>query len=254
MTLNIVLPMAGRGSRFTEAGYKLPKPLILVHGVPMIKVVVDNLTPKCEHRFIFIAQQEHIDKYDLTSKFKSYAKNVEVIGIHGITEGQVCTALLAKDFFNNDEPLMNANSDQFIDFDINEYLEAMISRNLDGMIMTMKSQDPKWSYAKTDENGLVVETAEKKVISPDATVGIFNFKHGSDLVRSAEQMIADNIRINNEFYTCPCYNYLIKEGRRIGIYPVGEEYNGMYGLGIPSDLDFFLSHPVSQKVKRGDGI
>ncbi len=247
--LNIVLPMAGRGSRFADAGYVLPKPLIEVHGVPMIKVVVDNLAPKVEHRFIFVAQQEHIDKYDLTPKLKSYAKNVEVIGINGITEGQVCTALLAKKFFNNDEPLMNANSDQFIDFDINEYLDAMNSKNLDGMIMTMKSQDPKWSYAKTDANGLVVETAEKKVISPDATVGIFNFKRGSDLVRSAEQMIADNIRVNNEFYTCPCYNYLIKEGKKIGIYPIGKEYDGMYGLGIPSDLDFFLKHPVSEKVK-----
>jgi len=247
--LNIVLPMAGRSGRFAEAGYELPKPLILVHGVPMVKIVVDNLAPKCEHRFIFVAQQEHIDKYDLMLKLKSYAENTEVIGINGITEGQVCTALLAKKFFDNDEPLMNANSDQFIDFDINEYLDAMDSRNLDGMIMTMKSQDPKWSYAKTDENGFVVETAEKKVISSDATVGIYNFKRGSDLVRSAEQMIANNIRVNNEFYTCPCYNYLIREGRRIGIYSVGEEYNGMYGLGIPSDLDFFLNHPVSQKVK-----
>lgn len=249
--LNIVLPMAGRGSRFAEAGYTTPKPLIEIHGVPMIKVVVDNLTPKCEHRFIFVCQQEHIEKYNLEPKLKSYAKNVEIIGINGITEGQVCTALLAKKFFDNDEPLMNANSDQYIDFDINEYLDAMNSRNLDGMIMTMKSQDPKWSYAKTDENGFVVETAEKKVISEDATVGIFNFAKGSDLVRSAEQMIKDDIRVNGEFYTCPAYNYLIKEGKKIGIFPIGEEYNGMYGLGIPKDLEFFLNHPISERIKQG---
>ena len=251
--LNIVLPMAGRGSRFADVGYTMPKPLIEIHGIPMIKVVVDNLMPRQEHRFIFVAQQEHIDKYDLTPRLKSFAKNVEVIGINGITEGQVCTALLAKKYFNNDEPLMNANTDQFIDLDINEYLDAMNSGNLDGMIMTMKSQDPKWSYLRTDENGMVIETAEKKVISQDATVGIFNFKKGSDLVRSAEQMIADNIRVNNEFYTCPCYNYLIKEGRKIGIYHVGKEYDGMYGLGIPSDLNFFLKHHVSQKVNRNRG-
>ena len=247
--LNIVLPMAGRGSRFAEAGYTLPKPLIPVHGVPMIKVVTDNLKPKCEHRFIYVCQQAHIEQYDLIPKLKSYAKNVEVIGINGITEGQVCTALLAKKFFNNEEPLMNANSDQFIDIDINEYLDNMNSRNLDGMIMTMKSQDPKWSYAKTNENGFVTETAEKKVISQDATVGIFNFRHGYDLVHSAEQMIHDNIRVNGEFYTCPCYNYLIREGKKIGIYHIGEEYNGMYGLGIPKDLNFFLAHPVSQFLK-----
>lgn len=248
--LNIVLPMAGRGSRFAEAGYTTPKPFILVHGVPMIKVVVDNLTPKCEHRFIFVCQQAHIDEYDLIPKLKSYAKNVEVIGINGITEGQVCTALLAKKFFDNDEPLMNANSDQYIDFDINEYLDDMVARNLDGLIMTMKSTDPKWSYARTDKNGYVVETAEKKVISENATVGIFNFARGRDLVRSAEQMIADNIRVNNEFYTCPCYNYLIREGQKIGLYPIGEEYNGMYGLGIPKDLEFFLNHPISQRIKN----
>jgi dTDP-glucose pyrophosphorylase len=246
--------MAGRGSRFADAGYTIPKPLIPVHGVPMIKVVVDNLTPDCEHRFIFICQQSHIDQYDLVPKLKSYAERVEVIGIRGITEGQVCTALLAKKFFDNDEPLMNANSDQFVDFDVNEYLDEMNTRNLDGLIMTMKSQDSKWSYTKTDEDGFVVETAEKKVISTDATVGIFNFARGRDLVRSAEQMIRDNLRVNHEFYTCPCYNYLIREGMKIGIYPVGEEYNGMYGLGIPGDLEFFINHPVSRRYKNDDSF
>lgn len=247
--LNIVIPMAGKGSRFVEAGYKDPKPLISVHGKPMIQVVVENLTPKCEHRFIFICQNQHIKDYDLTKKLKSMTKNVEIIGIDGITEGQVCTVLKAKDLINNDEPLMTANSDQYIDFDINDYLSVMDDKNLDGLIMTMKTDDPKWSYAKTDKNGFVIKTAEKKVISEDATVGIFNFRHGKDLVRSAEQMIADNIRVNNEFYTCPCYNYLIKDGKKIGIYGIGEEYNGMYGLGIPKDLDFFLNHPISEKVK-----
>jgi NDP-sugar pyrophosphorylase family protein len=242
--------MAGRGSRFTEAGYTIPKPLIPIHGTPMIKVVVDNLTPKREHRFIFVCQRSHIERYSLISTLKSYAKNVEVIGIDGITEGQVCTALLAKEFFYDDEPLMNANSDQYIDFDINEYLDAIESRDLDGMIMTMKSQDPKWSYARTDESGFVTETAEKKVISSNATVGIYNFKRGRDLVSAAEEMIKDDIRVNNEFYTCPCYNYLIREGRKIGIYPIGEEYNGMYGLGTPKDLDFFVNCLVSQKITQ----
>ena len=241
--------MAGRGSRFLNAGYKVPKPLIEIHGTPMIKLVVDNLMTKQEHRFIFIAQKQHIEQYDLIPKLKSYAKNVEVIAVDGITEGQICTVLLALKFFDNEEPLMTANSDQYIDIDINEYLDAIESNKYDGMIMTMDSSDPKWSYARVNERGLVVETAEKKVISNNATVGIFNFYRGKDLIHSAKQMIRDNIRVNGEFYTCPAYNYLIKEGKNIGIYPIGEEYNGMYGLGIPKDLEFFLNHEVSKKIK-----
>ena len=242
--LNIVIPMAGRGSRFAEAGYEMPKPLIDVAGRPMIQVVIENLRPDRAHRFIFICQNEHIKKYGLVQKLHSYTKNAEVIGIDGITEGQVCTVLKAKEFIDNDEPVMTANSDQWIDFDINRYLAEMDDRDLDGMIMTMKADDPKWSYARTGADGLVVETAEKKVISNDATVGIFNFARGRDLVRAAEKMISDNIRVNGEFYTCPVYNYLIAEGKKIGTYPIGKEYDGMYGLGTPHDLEWFLSHPI----------
>jgi NDP-sugar pyrophosphorylase family protein len=246
--LNIVIPMAGLGSRFANAGYTDPKPLIKIHGIPMIQVVVNNLKPSIPHRFIFICQNQHIRDYQLEEKLRSYADNVEIIGIDGITEGQVCSVLKAVDFIDNDDPLMSVNADQYIDFDINDYLSYMHSQDLDGLIMTMKANDPKWSYAKC-EGKYVTETAEKKVISDNATVGIFNFKRGRDLVRAANQMISDNIRVNGEFYTCPCYNYLIKEGKKIGIYGIGEEYNGMYGLGIPSDLDFFLNHPISKQVK-----
>ena len=165
--LNIVIPMAGRGSRFADAGYKNPKPLIDVAGKPMIQVVIENLAPKCEHRFIFICQNEHIKAFSLNEKLHSYTKNCEIIGIDGITEGQVCTVLKAKELINNDEPVMTANSDQWIDFDINKYLGQIKEHNLDGMIMTMKADDPKWSFAKTDSNGFVTETAEKKVISND---------------------------------------------------------------------------------------
>ena len=247
--LNIVIPMAGLGSRFSAAGYELPKPLIHVHDVPMIKVVIDNLTPKEPHRFIFICQNTHLEKYQLAKTLKSFTPNAEVIGIDEVTQGQVCTVLKAEKFIDKSEPIMTANSDQFIDFDINEYLDHMRSQNLDGLIMTMKSTDPKWSYVKTNSDGYAIETAEKKVISNDATVGIYNFKSGNDLVRAAHKMIKNNIKVNNEFYTCPCYNYIIEEGKKIGVYSIGEEYNGMYGLGIPKDLDFFMNHQLSKKFK-----
>lgn len=247
--VNIVIPMAGTGSRFANAGYKEPKPLIPIFNKTMIEVVVSNLTPKRKHRFIFVCQNEHIKEYGLKDKLSKLDKNVEIIGIDEITEGQLCTVLKASDFINNEEALMTANSDQYIDFDINDYLDYMESKEYDGFIMTMTSKDEKWSYAKTDDNGIVIETAEKKVISNEATVGIYNFKAGKDLVKASDKMIQDNIRVNGEFYIYPVYNYLIKEGYKTGIYNIGEEYNGMYGLGIPKDLEFFLKHPISERVK-----
>ena len=240
--------MAGLGSRFRKAGYTTPKPLIPVNGKPMIEVVIENLAPKQEHQFIFIVQQEQIEQYKLDRILKTYSPNCVIIPINYLTEGQASTALLAKDFINNSDPIMCANCDQFIDFDINDYLAHMEKQDLDGLIMTMKASDPKWSYAKTNDQGFVIETAEKKVISEDATVGIFNFKHGSDFVNATEQMIKDDLRVNNEFYICPVYNYLIREHKKIGIYPIGKEFDGMYGLGTPQDLDQFLALPISKTI------
>ena len=247
--LNILLPMAGVGSRFRNAGYTTPKPLLNIHGVPMVKVVVDNLTPTREHRFIFVCQEAHIKEYNLIQQLTSYATHVEVISVSHVTEGQACTALLAKEYINTDEPLLIANIDQYIDIDINLYLEAVDEQSLDGMIMTMYSQDSKWSYAHVDDEGFVTRTAEKEVISPHAAVGIFTFRHGSDFVQATERMLEDDMRVNNEFYICPCYNYLIHDGKRIGIYSIGNEYENMYGLGIPEDLEFFINNPISMRVK-----
>ncbi|TNB49938.1 glycosyl transferase family 2 [Martelella lutilitoris] len=240
--------MAGRGSRFADAGYTDPKPLIPVHGKPMIQVVVENLTPSVPHRFIFICQNGHIRDYGLEEKLKGLAEHVEIIGIDRVTEGQASTVLLAEALIDNDEPVMTVNSDQYIDADIDAYLGLMEDGGYDGLIMTMKADDPKWSFVREQE-GRVVETAEKKVISDNAAVGIFNFRKGRDLVRASKKMINDNVRINGEFYVCPVYNYLIRDGLKIGHYSIGKEYDGMYGLGIPGDLDFFLKHPVSERVK-----
>ena len=246
--LNIVIPMAGRGSRFADAGYADPKPLIPVHGKPMIQVVVENLAPASPHRFIFICQNAHIREYGLEAKLNVLAENVEIIGIDHMTEGQASTVLLAERLIDNDGPVMTANSDQFIDADIDDYLAFMDEGDFDGLIMTMKADDPKWSFAR-EENGRIVETAEKRVISDNAAVGIFNFRRGRDLVSAIKTMIADDVRVNGEFYICPVYNELIAKGQKIGHYSIGAEYDGMYGLGIPYDLDFFLKHPISERVK-----
>jgi dTDP-glucose pyrophosphorylase len=247
--LNIVIPMAGRGSRFQKEGYTLPKPLIPVLGKPMIQVVINNLRPKVAHRFIFICLQEHLEKYQVAEKLKAWAgAGTEIVTVDQVTEGAACTVLLAKEFINNDEPLMIANSDQWIDTDINDYLETMNRENADGLIMTMWANDPKWSFVRFNEKHEIIEVVEKEVVSNEATVGIYNYKHGKDFVRAAKQMIAKNYRVNGEFYVAPVYNELIREGKKIIIYNIGKEADGMYGLGIPADLKLFESLPIAKKA------
>lgn len=241
--LNIVVPMAGRGSRFAEAGYTLPKPLIDIHGHPMIEYVTCNIRPKCEHRFIYICQKEHLEKYDLKSKLEHIAPGCVIVTVDHITEGAACTVLLAEHYINNDDPMMIANSDQYVDTDINYYLAAM--GNHDGLIMTMPANDPKWSYIKYDEKRLVTLVREKEVISNEATVGIYNYQRGKDFVKYAHQMIEKNIRVNNEFYVAPVYNEMIGAGQKITFCDVGAK---MHGLGIPEDLNAFLENPLSQRV------
>ena len=246
--LNIVIPMAGAGSRFANAGYIDPKPLIKIHSEPMIKLVIENLKPEQPHRFIFICQSVHVKKYNLNEKLAQWAPSSIIIEIEGLTEGAACTVLTAKKYINDQNPLMIANSDQYVDICIDHYLQYMTTAQLDGLIMTMKASDPKWSYVGLNEQRLASEVVEKKVISDEATVGIYNYAHGCDFVKAAEKMIDDNEKVNNEFYVAPAYNQLIRQGQKIGIFNIGSEAHGMYGLGIPQDLDLFLSLPVSKRA------
>ena len=246
--LNIVIPMAGAGSRFAAADYKDPKPLILINDIPMIRLVIENLRPKIDHRFIFICQQTHIDAYELEDKLSAWAPACKIIGLNGLTDGAASTVLFAEHWIDNASPLMIANSDQYIDTDINTYLEDMTRRELDGLIMTMKADDPKWSFVGASDDGMVSRVVEKEVISDDATVGIYNYKQGKDFVAAAKNMISKNFRVNGEFYVAPAYNELISSGAAIGFYNVGNEGTGMHGLGTPTDLDLFLSHPACARA------
>jgi dTDP-glucose pyrophosphorylase len=246
--LNIVLPIAGRGSRFAVAGYAQPKPLIPVHGLPMIAAVVRNVRPRCAHRFIFVALAEHLEHAGMREALSQAAPGCIIIPVDRVTEGAACTVLLAREFIDSDEPLMLANSDQWVDIDIDDYLASQDRQRADGLIMTMKADDPKWSFVGLNGKRMVTSVVEKEVISNEATVGIYNFRRGSDFVRAADGMIAKNLRVNNEFYVAPVYNQLIAEGARIAIYNVGREGAGMYGLGIPSDLESFLADPVSLRA------
>jgi len=243
--LTIVVPMAGRGSRFADAGFKDPKPLIPVRGVPMIKLVIDNLRPSRPHRFVFICQREHVAAYELERLLGQWAPGCAIVQLDGVTEGAACSVLTAEAWLD-DSPLMIANSDQYLDIAIDDYLVAM--DGCDGLIMTMTAHDPKWSFVAVDDQAMVTEVAEKVPISDEATVGVYNFARGRDFAEAAREMIAKDLRVNGEFYVAPVYNMLIEKGARIAIHNIGAEAAGMYGLGVPSDLALFLSLPIAERV------
>ena len=231
--LNIVIPMAGAGKRFTDAGYIFPKPLIEIDSKPMIQWVLDSLNLR--GRYIFLIQSEHQKKYNIKSVLKILQPNCEIIEIDGLTEGAACTVLLAKQLINNNNPLIIANSDQYIKWNSSKSMYEITSKKYDGAILTFDSIHPKWSYSKSDRNGFVKEVAEKKVISKEATVGVYYWKHGKNFVRYAEQMIKKNKRVNNEFYVCPVYNEAISDNKKITSIRVQQ----MIGMGTPEDLRNF---------------
>jgi NDP-sugar pyrophosphorylase family protein len=246
--LNIVLPIAGRGSRFANVGFKLPKPLIEIHGVPMIEFVVKNIKPKCDHKFIFVALEEHLNFLGMRETLNRIAPGCVIVPVNNVTQGAACTVLLAKEYINNSDQLMIANSDQWVDIDINNYLQMINDKSVDGLIMTMTDNDPKWSYIGISKENYVEVVVEKKVISNEATVGIYNFKKGSDFVNSAENMIENKIMVNGEYYVAPVYNSLISDNFKIKYFNIGKVGNGMYGLGIPEDLKIFCDSPKSLKL------
>ena len=238
-TLNVLIPMAGAGSRFEKAGYTFPKPLIEVRKKPMIQVVVENLNIKAN--YIYVVQKSHREQYNLDALLSLITPGCKIVETEGMTEGAACTALLAKEHINTDAPLFFANSDQFVEWDSNEFLYKMNETDADGGIVTFEATHPKWSFAKVNKQGLVTEVAEKKPISNIATVGYYYWKQGSDFVKYAEQMIEKNIRVNNEFYVCPVFNEAIGDNKQIRTFNV----NGMHGLGTPEDLNEFLKRDIT---------
>jgi HAD superfamily hydrolase (TIGR01509 family) len=233
--INIVIPMSGLGSRFSTVGYTFPKPLIEVRNKPMIQVVTDNLNINAN--FIYIVQKSHYDKYNLKYLLNLISPNCTIIQVDGLTEGAASSTLLAKDYINNDSPLVIANSDQFMEWNSNGFYYSLINDKIDGSIVTFTATHSKWSFVKLDEDKYVTEVAEKTPISNIATTGIYGWSKGSDYVKYAEQMISKNIRVNNEFYVAVVYNEAILDGKKIKTYDIDK----MWGIGDPDSLNYFLN-------------
>jgi NDP-sugar pyrophosphorylase family protein len=234
--MKVLIPMAGEGSRFIKEGYTFPKPLIDVDGKPMIQRVVENLDFDCE--YIFLVRKRHVEEYSGLVDTLGQITNdrMKIVVVDGLTEGAACTALLAKEHINNNEDLLIANSDQYIEYEPENFKLLKNNMPVDSIVFSFNAVHPKWSFVKTNSRGYVTEVAEKKPISNIATCGIYWYRKGSDFVSYAEQMIKKDIRVNNEFYIAPVYNELINDGKTLVPFYVHK----MHGLGTPEDLNKFL--------------
>ncbi len=248
MSMNIVIPMAGRGSRFLQESnknpeYARPKPIIRIAGKTMIEWALSSLPLRKEHQLIFLVLKEHVEKAKIDEELRNiFGNEIKIIVVERVTEGAACTALLARELINNDTSLLITDSDHFIDGKT-LFKEIESYEKIDGIIPVFYANNAKWSFAKTDNEGYVIETAEKIQISRNANIGAYYFGKGRDFVWAAEEMIDENDRTNNEFYVAPVYNYLIRRGKLVRL----SRPRFVHGLGTPKDVDKFLDF-----LKRGE--
>jgi UDP-N-acetylglucosamine diphosphorylase / glucose-1-phosphate thymidylyltransferase / UDP-N-acetylgalactosamine diphosphorylase / glucosamine-1-phosphate N-acetyltransferase / galactosamine-1-phosphate N-acetyltransferase len=231
--MNVLIPAAGAGSRFTKENYKLPKPLIDVNGFPMITSAISSLDFNGNYYFLFRNSKYSSQLINAVSSLNRKT----IILIDYLTQGAADSALLFEPFINNDNELIIANCDQIMNWDSEKALDFF--RQYDSAVVTIKSTDPKHSYVKL-ENNVAVKFAEKTVISDNALTGIHYWKKGKFFVESAKEMIRQNDRSSNgEFYIAPTFNYILKMNLSVGVYQVSD--NEFFPVGTPTDLKRYLN-------------
>jgi dTDP-glucose pyrophosphorylase len=232
--MNILIPIAGLGSRFPN--HSNPKPLINVFGKPMIQAAIDSMAIK--GNLIFIVRSQHIDRYEIDKRLKEIY-DCNIVSVDYLTEGPACTALLAEHLIDNEEPLVIANCDQIMHWDSETFKSYCENYPHDGFIVTYFANTNKNSYAKLDKNGFVTNIKEKEIISNVSLNGIHFWKHGSDFVSSAKEMISmDDRAPNNEFYIGPSFNYMISKNLKVGIFHIPNEQH--WAVGTEEDLDIYM--------------
>lgn len=236
---NLLLPIAGRAQRFLDQGYTMPKPLIMSKDKHIIDWSMDSIdTSECN--IIFAVRLEHINNFSIDDILKQkFGEHIEIIVIDRVTDGSVSTCLLAKHLIDNDLPLIIYTPDVYFE---NQFSPSEVPENLDGFLLTFKANSPAHSYVELGEAGHALRTAEKEVISQNAAVGVYYYKTGRMFVEYAEEMISKNIRTKGEFYICPMYNLMIRDGAKVGI----KQVEKMHVLGTPAELEFFVDHVTAR--------
>ena len=240
--MQVIIGMAGAGSRFSSAGYSVPKPLCRTGSTTMIAKAVESLGMQdCTHTFV--VQQEHLDNYSwLGNHLYNLATEVNVVALDGVTDGAACSLLQAREFIYNEEPLISINSDQVLNWNAELFTQACADEPDTSWVMTYPHDHIKHSFVRVVE-GCVVEAAEKVAISNDATVGVYHWSSGKLFCDGAEQMIADEHTHNGEYYLAPIYNYTAK-ANTVKPYPV--QATNFTPVGTPEDLAVYHGRYYAQ--------
>jgi dTDP-glucose pyrophosphorylase len=231
--------MAGNGSRFANVGYKDPKPFIDVFGKPMISWVINNM--RIDANYTFIVKEQHCKEYNVETLLKCMVPDCNIIKIKDTTEGAACTVLLAEEYIDNNRPLIIVNSDQWIEWDCEEFLFNFLIKDITHSVRIntfYANGSEKWSYAEVDDDGYVIDVKEKEPISTHATTGVYLWRHGKEFVKYAKKMISENKRTRGEFYVAPVIKEAIDDGHLVSIDSAKE----FWSLGVPDDLEYFLKN------------
>lgn len=237
--MNILIPIAGLGSRFQIEGVEIPKPIIDIKGKTMIERAVESLN--IDGKLIFITRKYSNNDYNilLENTLSKIDPDCICIQIDFVTEGPASSCLLAENYIDNNDQLLITNCDQIMTWDAKKFKNFLNQTNNDGIVVTYDASTKKNSYVRLDENNLAIEFAEKKIISNFSLNGIHWWKKGSDFVESAKSMISKNIRVNNEFYISNTYNQLLNQRKKIGIYHIDSKSH--WPVGTPQDLERYLN-------------
>jgi len=214
--MKIVIPMAGRGQRFLDAGYVVPKPLITIRGYPMVWWAVRSLPVVPPADMIFIVRADHVREHSIDIKLKElFSPEIAIVPQYTQSQGQADTVLLARQEIRNASHLVIYNCDTYAPR-AGEVLQQGIEAypQVDGFVVVFNSSEPNLSFVRTAADGHIVEVAEKRAISCDATIGLYHFRTGEDFIWAADKMISENDRVRDEFYVLPVYRYLIERGKK----------------------------------------
>ena len=245
--VQLVIPMAGEGRRFSDAGYTSPKPLLEIDGRPMFELVIRNLMLPAVERVVLLSRDEWDLSTSVTSLSSALGMQISNISVSGTTDGPAGTVELAAPVLDLDAPVVVANSDQYVSGDLSGFYGA-IEAGSPGVILAMQDDDPKWSYVRVDDQGNALELREKVVISPVATVGIYAFSSARLMLEAFRDMRERQDITNGEYYVAPSYRYLIEQGAEVRVIDLGPIGDVMHGMGIPQDYEEFCKRVRSNDI------